>query len=118
MVMIDEIVYTVETRFDVYVLPSAGKKYVKSGQLKLNLSKKLNYWSIMMLRMGKSMMLMRLAMIDSNAHSGHWESRDTNERGRKLEDIIMSKDLIVANRGSIPTIHVASKTIIDISLLE
>jgi len=34
--------------------------------------------------------------IDSKAHSGLWNSLDTNDRGRKLEEIFMTKGLIVA----------------------
>jgi len=55
--------------------------------------------------------------IDSNAHSGLWGSKDTNERGGGIEDIIMSNKLTLVNKGSIPTfVRGASKTIIDITL--
>jgi len=55
--------------------------------------------------------------IDCNAHSGLWGSNSTNERGSQLEDIIMTKSLIVTNKGSIPTfVRGQSKTIIDITI--
>ncbi len=64
----------------------------------------------------------RIALIigaDANAHSVLWGSNDTNSRGTKIEEWILTKGLYVHNIGSTPTFVPArnvSHTIIDITI--
>ena len=58
--------------------------------------------------------------MDSNAHSPLWGSEDLNCRGEELEHIVMSRNLMILNRGRTATFvgGVSSTgTIIDVSLV-
>ena len=54
---------------------------------------------------------------DTNAHSVLWGCDESNKRGENLEEIIMTTDAYILNRGSEPT-YVSSRysTIIDVTL--
>ncbi len=55
--------------------------------------------------------------MDCNAHSSLWDSVDVNKRGEELEELIMEKDLTVANCGEACTFETArAKTIVDITI--
>lgn len=54
---------------------------------------------------------------DANSHHALWGSTDTNARGEKLLDYLMSTDLSIVNRGNSPTFVVANRSeVIDITL--
>lgn len=56
--------------------------------------------------------------IDSNSHSeAFWNSLDTNSRGQKLEEFILSYDMAVLNKGNVATFKSTRyESIIDITL--
>lgn len=55
--------------------------------------------------------------IDSNAHSSFWNSEDTNSRGQKLEEFILTYNMYVLNEGESATFRTSRfATIIDITL--
>ena len=56
--------------------------------------------------------------MDSNSHSPLWGCEEANQRGRDLEDLITSKNLIVTNVGSTPTfVRHNAETLIDVTLM-
>ena len=55
--------------------------------------------------------------IDCNAHSSLWGSTDVNKRGEELEELILEKNLTVANCGNVCMFEtVRAKTIVDITV--
>ncbi len=57
--------------------------------------------------------------VDTNAHTALWGSNDTNARGSKIEDWILSKGLYVHNKGRTPTFvprRDVTPTIIDVTI--
>ncbi|XP_018303555.1 uncharacterized protein [Mycetomoellerius zeteki] len=54
---------------------------------------------------------------DANAHHTIWESTDTNERGRKLLEYLVTTDLEVLNKGNEPTFCAAGRSeVLDLPL--
>ena len=54
---------------------------------------------------------------DSNAHHTVWGSRDTNRRGEKLLEFMLSNDVEIANKGCVPTFFTQrGQSVIDITL--
>ena len=59
--------------------------------------------------------------LDSNSHSVLWNSAESNNRGKSLEDFILSYNLDVCNQGDKPTYepeYSIARTIIDITLAQ
>lgn len=54
---------------------------------------------------------------DANAHSELWGSTDTNTRGETLLEFICEKNLVVVNRGSVPTFrNSVREEVLDLTL--
>ena len=59
-----------------------------------------------------------LAGCDSNAHNIIWGSKDTNRRGERLLDFLLSNDLEIANQGNEPTfMSKRGQSLIDITMM-
>ena len=58
-----------------------------------------------------------LLALDTNAHSSFYSLAQSNERGRRLEDIILRNMLRVENLGNVPTFQtVRAQSVIDVTL--
>ena len=59
-----------------------------------------------------------IIMSDSNAHSFMWYSKDENERGHTLEDLILLNELTVLNDSNVPTFDTfRGQSCIDVTLV-
>ena len=55
--------------------------------------------------------------MDSNSHSPFWGSENSNDRGIELETFCIQNQLVVLNKGSVPTFQTCrAKSVIDVTL--
>ena len=55
--------------------------------------------------------------MDSNSHSPFWGSDNSNARGLELEAFIVQNQLVVLNKGNVPTFQTSrAKSVIDVTL--
>ena len=74
-------------------------------------------WLISVLEHVERGHLKLLLSLDTNAHSSFYSMGQSNERGRRLEDVILQYSLRVENRGFLPTFQTCrAQSIIDVTL--
>ena len=55
--------------------------------------------------------------MDANTHNPMWGPADSNARGEMIEEFVLHHDLLICNKGSLPTfVGRNTSTIIDITL--